>query len=53
MSKHISLSYNDETDLVGVIYDYLENRADVELDNDDYDKIEESVTTLLEYLNEE
>jgi len=52
MAEFIALSYNDQSDLAVAIFDIIERRSGVELDNKEYDKIEETVSSLIEYLNE-
>jgi hypothetical protein len=51
MSKYVSLSTNQKYDLVGVIYDYLEKSSSLQFNDDDYEKIQDSVIDLLEQLN--
>lgn len=52
MSRFISLSPNEHDEIVGAIYDMIEQIGDVELNNADFYKIEESVSSLVEYLND-
>ena len=49
---HVSLSSNQYDDLVGAICDFIEGSTDVELTNDHYDVVEETVMELVERLNE-
>lgn len=52
MGKYISLSANETEEIIGAVYEMIENLADVELEDADYWKIEESVTSMLDYLND-
>ena len=49
---HISLSTNQVYDLIGSVYDFIESSTDVDLTNDYYDVVEETIMELVERLNE-
>jgi hypothetical protein len=48
----ISLSTYDYEDIVGAVYDIIEQKTGTELTNADYDTIEETIVDLVERLNE-
>lgn len=51
MKKRINLSVRDQDELVGDVYDSIESKAHIELNNDDYDKIQNWIASLLDDLN--
>ena len=52
MGRYISLSASETDEIIGALYDMIEQMSGEELDHADYLKIEESVTSMVEYLND-